>query len=310
VVDLPTVASADLEALWQYEEQWWRERLLWDVSDALAALRRVVERRSVAGKAVRVGSQTVGYAYYAITGYLGVLSALVVLPEWSNHSVGECLLQATVDAMRRQGVARIESPCVSMHHPWLVPAFERHEFQTYWREFLRVDLHRQALPAARPDTVQLEPWRRAHLGTAGALMQAAYAGTVDVEINGLYRHVEDCCSVLDNLVNQGGCGTLVADASALAYHRGQAVGFVVVTEIAPRQGHLAQVAVLPAYQRQGIGHHLVRYSLARLATLHFDTLSLIVSRANDHALRLYQALGLQPVLAFPVVVWEQSKDAY
>src|SRR5262249_15865683 len=155
--------------------------------------------------------------------------------------------------------------------------------------------HRQALPAT-PAAVQLEPWRRTHLDTAGTIMQVAYEGTVDVEINGLYRNVEDCCSVLDSLINQGGGGTLVNDASALAYHRGQAIGFVVVTEIAPGQGHLAQVAVLPAYQRQGIGRLLVRYSLARLATLHFATLSLIVSRANTHALRLYQALDLRPVL--------------
>jgi ribosomal protein S18 acetylase RimI-like enzyme len=40
--------------------------------------------------------------------------------------------------------------------------------------------------------------------------------------------------------------------------------------------------------------------------LRFDTLSLIVSRANQPALRLYQAVGLQAVLAFPVFVWEQS----
>src|SRR5205823_2292310 len=90
-----------------------------------------------------------------------------------------------------------------------------------------------------------------------------------------------------------------------ARHRGQTIGFVLVTEIAPRQGHLVQVAVLPTYQRQGVGRLLVRHSLARLAMLHFDTLSLIVSRANQRALRLYQALGLQAVLTFPVFVWEQ-----
>ena len=78
------------------------------------------------------------------------------------------------------------------------------------------------------------------------------------------------------------------------------------SEIAPRQGHLVQVAVLPAYQHQGVGRLLVSHSLARLARLGFDTLSLIVSRTNEPALRLYQALGLQEVLAFPVFVWEQS----
>ena len=306
IVDLSTVGPAELEGLWQCEGQWWRERLLWDISDALAALRRVVARRGVPGKVVRVGTQTVGYAYYVVAERLGVLASLVVAPEWSHRTVGESLLQATVAALRQQGVVRIESPCVSMHHAWLVPAFEREGFQTYWREFLRLDLHREHPLARAPARVQLEPWRGTDLYEAGGLMQAAYEGTADGEINALYRTAEGCCGVLEDILNQGGCGSLVTEASALARDRGQAIGFVIVTEIAPQQGHLAQVAVLPAYQRQGIGRLLVRHSLARLAMLRFDTLSLIVSRANQPALRLYQAVGLQAVLAFPVFVWEQS----
>lgn len=306
VVDLSTVAPAELEGLWQREEQWWRERLLWDISDGLAALRRVVARRGVPGKVVRVGAQTVGYAYYVVAGHLGVLAGLVVSPECSDPIVGESLVHATVDALRQQGVARIESPCVSMHHAWLVAAFEREGFQTSWREFLRLDLHREHPPARPPASLQLEPWRGTSLREAGALMQAAYDGTADVEINTLYRTAEGCCGILEDILNQGGCGPLVTEASALARDRGQAIGFVIVTEIAPRQAHLVQVAVLPTSKRQGVGRLLVRHSLARLALLRFDTLSLIVSRANEPALRLYQALGLQAVLAFPVFVWEQS----
>ena len=146
IVDLSTITPGDLEGLWRYEEQWWREQLLWDISDALAALRRVVERCGVAGKAVCVGTRTVGYAYYVIAGHVGILSGLVVSPEWNQATVGEPLLQATVDAVRQQGVTRIECPCVCMPHTWLVPGFERAGFQTYWREFLRLDLHGQALP--------------------------------------------------------------------------------------------------------------------------------------------------------------------
>ena len=307
VVDLSTVVPAELEGLWQCEGQWWRERLLWDISDGLAALRRVVARRGVLGKAVRVGTQTVGYTYYVVVGRLGVLSGFVVAPEWSCPAVGESLLQATVDALCQQGVARIESPCVSMPQAWLVAAFERAGFQTYWREFLRLDLHREHPPARLPTPGQLEPWPGVSLHEAGALMQAAYAGTADVEINALYRTAEGCCSVLDDIVNQGGCGPVVTEASVLARARGQAIGFILVTEIAPRQGHLVQVAVLPPYQRQGLGRLLVQHSLAQLALLRFDTLSLMVSRANHRALRLYQAMGLQGVLAFPVFVWEQSQ---
>jgi GNAT superfamily N-acetyltransferase len=141
-------------------------------------------------------------------------------------------------------------------------------------------------------------------------MQAAYQTTVDVELNMLYRTVEGCRNVLENLQQQGGCGPLVAEASVLARARGQGIGFVMVTEIAPRQGHLVQVAVLPAYQRQGVGRLLVHHCLTQLAARHFDTLSLIVSRANQRAFGLYETMGLQEILTFPVFVWEQSQSGY
>jgi ribosomal protein S18 acetylase RimI-like enzyme len=305
VVDLCTVIPAELEGLWYHEEQWWRERLLWDISHPLEALRRVIGRRGVPGKAVRVGTQTVGYTYYMISGSLGVLSGLVMAPAWNIPEVGESLLQATIDAIRQRRVRRIESPCVSMASPWLVPVCERAGLRAAWRAFLRVELVGTHASVQSPVLVQLEPWRETHVREAAAIMQAAYQTTVDVELNMLYHTVEGCSSVLDNLL-QGGCGPLVAEASVFARYRGQGIGFVVVTEISPWQGHLAQVAVLPAYQRQGVGRMLVNHCLTQLAARHFDTLSLIVSRANSRALRLYQALGLQEILTFPVFVWESS----
>jgi mycothiol synthase len=68
---------------------------------------------------------------------------------------------------------------------------------------------------------------------------------------------------------------------------------------------LAQIAVVPDYQGRGVGRCLMDYSVARLAERHFDTLSLMVSRANAPALRLYQRMGFQSVLAFPVFTWER-----
>jgi ribosomal protein S18 acetylase RimI-like enzyme len=304
IIDLGSVMPSDLEELWRYEAQWWREHLLWDISHPLATLRRVIDRRGVLGKAVRVGPQTVGYAYYVITGNLGILSGLAMAPAWNTPEVGGSLLRATVDAIRQRGVQRIESPCVSMASPWLVPVCERVGLQAAWRAFLRVELARVHASVPSPALIQCELWRERHLDEAAGIMQAAYQATVDVELNLLYRTVEGCSSVLEHLL-QGGCGPLVAEASVLARSRGQAVGFIVVTEIAPRQGHLAQVAVLPAYQRQGVGRMLVHHCLTQLAARHFDTLSLIVSRANQRAFRLYQAMGLQEILAFPVFVWEQ-----
>jgi hypothetical protein len=172
IVDLYTVTPAEPEEIWHHEEHWWREHLLWDISHALEALRRVIGRRSVPGKAVRVGTQTVGYTYYVISGSLGVLAGLVMAPAWNIPEVGESLLQATVDAIRQRGVRRIESPCMSMASPWLVPVCERAGLQAAWRTFLRVELAGPHAAVQSPALVQLEPWREMHVHEAAAIMQA------------------------------------------------------------------------------------------------------------------------------------------
>ena len=307
VVDLCTVAAPELDDLWQYEVRLWHDRLLWDISSHSAALRRIVGRGGLPGKAVRVNDRTVGYTYYGIAGHLGVISGLVVLPDWSHSEVGETLLKTTIHEMQRQGVSRIESRFISADCPWLGAALETEGFRTYWREFLRCKLRPARWPRHTAALVSLEPWQETHLGEAVAILQAAYVGSIEAEILALYRSMDGCRSVLDHIVNQGSCGVLVPEASALAHNRGRSLGFVVVTEVAPRQAHLPQVAVLPAYQRQGIGRGLLDYSLRRLAEGGYETLSLIVSRANDRALTLYQAMGFQSVLAFPVGIWERQK---
>jgi ribosomal protein S18 acetylase RimI-like enzyme len=305
VVDLCAVTPTDLQDLWQCEERLWRETLLWDVSGAFAALRRILERGSLPGKAVRVNTQTVGYAYYGVAGRLGVISGMVVSPQWSSTGVGEALLKKTVDEIRRKGVSRIESPFVSIDCPWLTPAFEREGFRAHWREFLRCELRQTREPVNAPAMMYLEPWRETHLREAAPILQAAYDGGVEAEIHEQYRTVDGCRVVLDNILNQGGCGIFLPEASAMVRHRGRGMGFVVVTEVAPRQAHLPQIAVLPEYQHRGVGRELLDYSLWRLTKLRFDTLSLIVSRSNDRALGIYRAMGFQSVLAFPVFIWER-----
>ena len=305
VVDLSTVTAPDLDDLWQYEIRWWRDRLLWDVSGAFAALRRIVGRRGLPGKAVRVHDRTVGYTYYGIDGHVGVIAGLVVLPDWSCRDVGETLLKHTMLEMQRQGVSRIESRFISADCPWLGAALEAEGFRTYWRQFLRCELRPSPWPGRTPALVALEPWQESHIDEAAAILQAAYSGGIEAELLALYRSIDGCRTVLDTIVHQGSCGVLVREASAIAHKQGRSLGFVVVTEVALRQGHLPQVAVLPEYQRQGIGRGLLDYSLRRLAEGGYETLSLIVSRANSRALTLYQGMGFQSVLAFPVGIWER-----
>jgi ribosomal protein S18 acetylase RimI-like enzyme len=309
VVDLPTVDPAELDHLWAREVRLWQERLRWDVADVFAALRRMMGRRSLPGKVIWLGGRAMGYVYYVIAGDRGMLSSPIMVPESANVEMTEQLLQEAIADMRAKGVRRIESPFVSIDCPWLAPAFERQGFRTYWRDFLRVDLPCSPAYVKPGAMAPIEPWQAMHLDAAASTMQAAYEGSVDVEIYAEYGTVEGCCVVLDNLLNQASCGSPVLEASAVARQRGLTVGFIAVTEIARAQAHLAQVAVLPLYQHRGLGRGLVDYAVSRLATAQFEALSLIVSRGNERALRLYESMGFQAVLTFPAFTWERERGA-
>jgi ribosomal protein S18 acetylase RimI-like enzyme len=309
VVDLSVVRPTELDQLWQHDERLWRERLLWDISGLMKLMRQVVARRGVAGKAVRVGPQTVGSAYYVVPGGLGVLAGFSLLPAYQQPEIATALLRATVNAMRGLGLRRIQSQFLYLHEHATDPVglpgvFEREGFRTYWRDFLRVDLASTPAPMADAAFVHLEPWRSTDLPEAAALMQAAYQGEIDAQLDRMYDTQAGCRAVLENILRQQGIGRLVSDASVLARHRGQVIGFILITEISPGQGHLAQVAVLPAYQRRGVGRMLLRHSMSRLTALAFDTLSLIVSRDNQPAFRMYQRVGFASIVVLPVFVWE------
>jgi ribosomal protein S18 acetylase RimI-like enzyme len=303
VVDLTQVTADELEDLWQAERRLWHDRLRWDVSATYEALRRLVMRRSLSGKAVRIDGRVVAYACYVVVRQLAVIPALAVSPDVVRTGAGETLLRHSVEAMRGHGVRRIESQFIRDDSPWLPAAFAREGFRTYWNEWLRLDMRRATPPAEALPGVSLEPWQEKHLGDCAALLQAAYAGSIEAEAYGRYGTVEGCREVLESIASQGSCGPLLDRASALACDQGHATGFVMVTAGAPLQGHIPQVAVAPAHQGQGIGRMLLDYSVSRLSDNHYDTLSLVVSRMNLPAHKLYRAKGFQAVMTFPVFVW-------
>jgi ribosomal protein S18 acetylase RimI-like enzyme len=310
VVDLSSIHPREMEHFWTKEVQIWRERLHWDVSGAVSALARAMERGGLQGKAVRIGTFTAAYAYYLIEDKRGVISGLVVsneLAEFDAREVGKLILGAVMHELRRRGVRRIESQVISFDAPWLVDCFEGEGCLTRWREFMRISVSRSPSVGETLNSVNILPWKSWNLSEAAHVMQVAHEGGIDARMNELYRTRQGCRVLLNNILRQRGCGTALMDASGIARDRrtDRLVGFTVVTEVAKRQGHLAQIAVLPELQGTGVGRALLDYSIAKMASSGYETLTLMVSLGNDRAQKLYEALGFTPIFRFPVFSWER-----
>lgn len=61
------------------------------------------------------------------------------------------------------------------------------------------------------------------------------------------------------------------------------------------EGHITNVAVDPAYQRQGIGMALLQELISRIKPLGVDSMTLEVRPSNTPALALYTRLGFRSV---------------
>ncbi len=308
IVDVSRLQSRDLDPLWENERELWLETLYWDVSPAIAMIRRAVDRRCLIGKAARLGRDVVGYGYYILEGRRAVLGSLALASDANSPDVTSRILGSLLASIKAEAsVDRIESQFVSFGMPGLTEAFHADGFATHSRAFLRRSLTN--LPAAcdRP-FVFLETWDSTCLDEAILLMQQAHDGSIDAEMNELYRTRNGCRTLLDNILRLRGCGPPIPFASLVTRSREtQAMnGLVIATEISSGHAHLAQIAVSPNLQGQGLGRMLIARSLAALAERGFQTVSLMVSGANRRAYSLYDSMGFENVLWFPAFNWDRE----
>jgi ribosomal protein S18 acetylase RimI-like enzyme len=297
----------DLEPLWVAERNLWRDVLAWDVTPVMSAVRRAVGRKTLAGKAAQLGRATVGYGYYMLEGHRAVIGSLTCLPGVSSKEIGARVLKSLVTALRSEiSVTRIESQFVSFGGQELTGEFTSHGFEHFQRVFLRRSLSgilpegRWTLPAV------IDPWDASCLERASKLMQLAHEGRVDARMNELYRTQAGCQTLLQNIIFQKGCGKLVPSASFVAREAsGDLSGFVISTEISPRNAHLAQIAVGPNAQGRGLGRAFLVHTLQAMARAGYETVSLMVSGSNDKAYALYESTGFEAVIDFPVFSWDR-----
>ncbi len=207
-------------------------------------------------------------------------------------------------------ISRIESQFINFDTPWLAETFVSRGYKSYSRAFLRRSLNPLALTPmedrGRP-SLDFEHWSTLALTEASVLMQKAHSESVDAEMNELYRTRDGCRTMLDNILHQQGCGQSIPAASFVARDRsGDLVGLVVSTEISSRHAHLAQVAVSPDIQGQGLGRAFLHRALAALSGQGYKTVSLMVSGANERACSLYRSMAFEEVLRFPVFSWDAT----
>lgn len=308
LVDLRTLSSRDLEPLLTEETAAWRRELEWQFDQSASLVRRFVDLRALAGAALLDEAKPTGYLYYVLEDNKALIGDIFLRQGYRTVEREDQLLRWAIAAiLENRQVNRIESQLLMLQH---VPGREvpLARFATVFdRNFMRAELRDADLsPGKLRRSVRIERWNDQHHESAAHLIAAAYANHIDSRINDQYRSILGARRFLFNIVQFPGCGAFFRPASFAAFDNegGRLCGISLASLVAPESGHITQICVTPEMQGSGVGHELLRQSLATFREAGCVSASLTVTAANENAVALYQRVGFRTRRQFSAYAWE------
>jgi ribosomal protein S18 acetylase RimI-like enzyme len=314
VLDLRHFSARQLKPLLEAECREWNAQLRWDYRTSADLLLQYLDARVLPGFVALAGGRICGYIFCVYEGNKAVVGDVYASAEL-------CAPQTARDVERMLVTHMLEMLCASpqldrieaqmLLHPsgvltetFLLAGFRRHE-----RLFMECALaecteRNVALPSETPAGLELRPWSGMHFQEAGRLLQRAYAGHMDADINDQYRSAEGALRFLHNIIRFPGCGVFDLDASTVVLDaQGRLAAMLLCSRVQERVAHITQVCVLPEHQQRGLGRLLVMRCGEQLWQRGFEAMTLTVTSGNTRAVQLYERMGFRVSHRFDAVVW-------
>jgi ribosomal protein S18 acetylase RimI-like enzyme len=157
----------------------------------------------------------------------------------------------------------------------------------------------------------IRTWAPSDMPAITELLGAAYAPSTELRPFAPDGRVEEWTDYLRQLVGTNACGAFLPDASAVVgvCPSGRLDGAVLTTTIDPRTAHIAQVAVSPVAQGQGLGGRLVSWASAMAHVAGYTRITLLVAARNQAANALYARLGFSQTALFLAAVRRQPRSS-
>lgn len=314
ILDLRHFSGPALRPLLEDEAVQWAARLAWDYSHSIELLLDYISSRSLTGYVAYKRGRTLGYGFGVCEAAKAVVGDLYAYGETEASTQPTCalLLEHLIETLQATpGIARIESQLLLFPQGALEHVFRGYGFYAFPRCFLHCNLKQRALhePGQTPENIRIARWSPEAYQEAAQLIQAAYAGHMDSDINDQYRSLGGAQRFLHNIVQFPGCGVFDPAQSWLARHprTGALLGMVLCSRVDRAAAHITQLCVHPAARGTGVGSSLLRTCLTSLATGGFEGVSLTVTQANTQALHLYHREGFRLLHSFEAWVWESRR---
>ncbi len=313
VLDLRHFNARQLRPLLNEEAATWQRRLRWDYRTSTDLLLDYLDNRILPGYVALARGKIVGYTFCVYEASKAVIGDLYVASATpAPLEVAATLTRHILETLNHSpDVDRIEAQLLLFSGNALPPLFPG--FKVFPRLFLEKELTRssQALhlvaPTHFPADIELRRWQPSFYNPTAELIQAAYLGHVDSEINDQYRTLAGSLRFLHNVIRFPGCGTFDPDSSfALRDHTtGILAAVLLCSRVALDTAHITQLCVAPHQRGRALGRMLLRHALDHLPTRSYRALTLTVTEANFPALHLYTAAGFRHRHHFDALVHDK-----
>jgi GNAT superfamily N-acetyltransferase len=305
--DWRTCDASDVTPLVEAEVRAWRQSLSWDVAEAWS----VLEPARLAGQlpglvAFDAEGRPAGWtAYLPHSGHLQVM-ALVA----RDGATASALVADMLESAEARTCASVIF-CVRDAAPGLADILRQRRFEVDVYRYLVRDL-----ADVVPMPHAFDHWQ-GHDDAMAALCAAAYRDSAGVRAFAPDGTWPEWQQYVATLVQGTACGWFLPELSLVVptdvparalregptslppVRRAGVQAGVMLTDLGTGAAHLAQLAVDPAARGRGLGRQLVSAAIGE-ASRFYNQMSLLVSGANEPAVRLYASLGFQDHATFTV----------
>ncbi len=307
LVELRQLSARELHPLLLEETAGWASVLDWDFTKSADLVRRFVDLRALSGYALVEHGVVVGYLYYVLEEYKGLVGDLYVPRDRRNLGYEDHLLEVGLESIRQQPqISRVESQILMLDFvPFRQLPYAAYA-AAYERNYMRAELATADLRAGNMRAeASIERWADQFHDAAAEVIAEAYTGHVDGRINDQYKSAAGARRFLYNIVQFPGCGTFFRPASFAAFNsEGGLCGLSLASLISTDCGHITQICVSPTVRGKGVGHELLRRSMESMKEVGCRACSLTVTAVNRDAVALYERVGFRTVRRFSAYAWE------
>lgn len=288
--DWRNLPAAAMEPVYEAERARWATGLQWDLDASLSLIESARVAGTLPGLVIRgPGQSVVGWTYFLVQQRVLQVGALQ-----ARSADGVRLLLDAIFKAPEASLAGEILLFVYPDSPACESALQRRRFDVtrYW--YLRRALDRTC---ARSVDAGLRPLRDADGPDLVRLFSRAYAGEAGARCFAPHGRLDEWARYLSQLTHGSAIGAYEHGASlSLPGGRpGTMLGASIVTSIAERTLHLAQLVVDPDARRQGTARCLLDAMLAWGQANERAAATLLVHEANARARALYDSRGFVPI---------------